>query len=108
MRQKTVIAKLLKSVTEDYYKVRQVLQSASGITKCDRLLLQSASGITKCDSYYKVRRNKPDFCISFQHLWIPNSMCNIPHPPPKKRVKESTPRKIVPPKRTNSQVHLIS
>ena len=72
MRQKTVITKLLQSVTEVYYKVRrQVLQSASGITKCyrlllqsasgtikcDRLLLQSASGITKCDSYSKVRRN---------------------------------------------------
>ena len=42
MRQKTVIAKLLQSVAE-------ILQSASGITKCDRLLLQSASGITKCD-----------------------------------------------------------
>ena len=37
--------------------MRQVLQSASGIRKCDRLLLQSASGNTKCDSYYKVRRN---------------------------------------------------
>ena len=34
----------------------QVLQSASGFAKCDRLLLQSVSGITKCDSYYKVRR----------------------------------------------------
>ena len=58
-------------MTDCYYKVLQVLQSvsgitkcdrpllqsASGITKCDRLLLQSASGITKCDSYYKVRRN---------------------------------------------------
>ena len=31
-----------------YYKV---------IAKCDRQLLQSASGITKCDRYYKVRRN---------------------------------------------------
>ena len=71
MRQKRVITKLIQSVTEVYYKVRQVLQSSSGITKCDRLLLQSASGITKCDrlllqsasgttkceSYYKVRRN---------------------------------------------------
>ena len=57
-------------MTEVYYKMRQVLQStsgiikyarlllqsASGITKFHRLLLQSASGITKCDSYYKVRR----------------------------------------------------
>ena len=71
MIQKTVITKLLQSVTKVYYKVRQVLQStsgitkcnrlllhsASGITKCDRLLLQSVSGITKCDSYYTVRRN---------------------------------------------------
>ena len=66
MRQKTVITRLLKSRTEVYYKVRQVLQSVtsllqstSGITKCDRLLLlQSVSGITKCDSHYKVRHNK--------------------------------------------------
>ena len=49
-----------------------LLQSALGITKCDRLLvtakcaryykvsqtlLQNVSGITKCDSYYKVRSN---------------------------------------------------
>ena len=34
-----------------YYKVRQVLlQSAT-------VLLQSATGITKCDDYYKVRQN---------------------------------------------------
>ena len=71
MRQKAVIVKLLQSVTEAYYKVHQVLQSALDITKCDRLLLQSgsgikkcdkllsesASGITKCNSFYKVRRN---------------------------------------------------
>ena len=50
MRQKTVTTKLLKSVTEVYYKVRQVLQS-------DRLLLQSASRITNYDNYYKVRHN---------------------------------------------------
>ena len=29
----------------------------SGITKCDRLLLQSVSGITKCNGYCKVRHN---------------------------------------------------
>ena len=41
---------LLQSATAFYYKVRQVLlQSATGITKCDNLL-QSAPGITKCDS----------------------------------------------------------
>ena len=38
-------------MTEVYYKIRQVLQSASGITKCDRLLLQSVSGC-----YYKARQ----------------------------------------------------
>ena len=33
-----------------YYKARQLLlQSATGITKCDNF-------ITKCDRYYKVRR----------------------------------------------------
>ena len=60
MRQKTVITKVLQIMTEVYYKMRQVLQSALGITRCDRLLLQSASVITKCDSYYKVRRNTRD------------------------------------------------
>ena len=47
MRQKTVITKVLQIMTEVYYKMRQVLQSALGITRCDRLLLQSASVITK-------------------------------------------------------------
>ena len=37
---------------------RSLLQSASGVTKCGRLLLQSVSSITKCKSYYKMRRNK--------------------------------------------------
>ena len=53
---KLVITKLLKSVTEVNHKVRQVLQSV----KCDRLLLQTTSGVTKCDSYHKVKRN-PSF-----------------------------------------------
>ena len=57
MRQEIVITKLLQGVTQVYCKVPKVLQSASGITKCDRLLLQSASGSTECNSYYKVRRN---------------------------------------------------
>ena len=55
----------LQLVTDCYYKVRQVVQSVTDfIRKCVRYckvwqtLLQSASGITKCDNYYKVRRNK--------------------------------------------------
>ena len=65
-------------MTEVYYKVRQVLQSASGITKCDILLLQSTSGITKydrlllqrapgttkCDSYDKVRQQSSYFALT--------------------------------------------
>ena len=69
-------------MTEVYYKVRQVLQCTSSITRCDRLLLeiasvitkydrlllQSASGITKCDSYYKARCNKiiSKFFLTFE------------------------------------------
>ena len=57
---------------------RSLLQSASVITKCDRLLLQSVSGITKCDSYYKVRRNTIDcrenitYCVVLNGLshWL--------------------------------------
>ena len=52
MRQKTVIKNLLQSVTEVYYKMCQVLQSASGITKCD--------------SYYKVR------CNNLPHMMLIN------------------------------------
>ena len=64
MRQKTIITKLLQSVTEVYYKVHQVLQSVADCYYKVHQVLQrvtgcnySASGITKCDSYYKVRRN---------------------------------------------------
>ena len=71
-----------------YYKVRQVLQCAPGITKCDRLLLQSASGITKCDrlllqstlgitkcdSCHEVRRN---FGCKFEALFKSDS--NLKH-----------------------------
>ena len=42
---------LLQSAMVCYYKVRQVLQSVT-------ILLQSATGITKCDDYYKVRQYK--------------------------------------------------
>ena len=57
MRQKTVIKNLLQSITEVYYKVRQVLQSTSGITKCDRLnykVRQVLQSVTGC--YDKVRQ----------------------------------------------------
>ena len=56
MIEKTVITKLLQSVTEVYSKVRQILQSVSGITKCDRhyykvpQVLQSATVFTKRDA----------------------------------------------------------
>ena len=40
-----------------YYKVRQVLQSVT-------VLLQSATGITKCDDYYKVRQNTPSVVLA--------------------------------------------
>ena len=63
-----------------YYKVRQVLQSAT-------VLLQSATGITKCDGYYKVRQNKAFsafsspllatfslfFCLPFSATYCPFS-----------------------------------
>ena len=74
MRQKIVITKLLQSVTQVYYKVSQVLQSVTDcyykvcqVLQSVRLLLQSASGITKCDSYYKVRRNTVQ-CYSFAKI----------------------------------------
>ena len=68
MRQKTVIIKLLESVTETCYKVRQVLQNASEITKCDRLLLQSASGITNITILFSFLKGQKQE-LSFQ-LWF--------------------------------------
>ena len=49
MRQKTIIAKLLQSVTEVYCKVRQVLQSVTDCYYKVRQVLQSATVITKWD-----------------------------------------------------------
>ena len=49
MRQKTIITKLLQSVTEVYYKVRQVLQSVTDCYYKVRQVLQSAKVITKWD-----------------------------------------------------------
>ena len=57
MRKKIVITKLLQSLTEVYYEVCQVLQSASVIKKHDSQLLQAVSGVAKCDDYFQVRRN---------------------------------------------------
>ena len=51
MRQKTIITKLLQSVTEVYYKVRQVLQS---VTDCYYKVRQVLQSVTGC--YYKVRQ----------------------------------------------------
>ena len=57
-----------------YYKVRQVLlQSATGITKCDNF-------ITKCDRYYRVRRllqsaTVHTFALS---LWLRENVASRP------------------------------
>ena len=56
-----IIAKCDRSLLQRAWGItkrhRLFLQSVSGVTKSDRLL-QSYSGITKCDSNYKERRNK--------------------------------------------------
>ena len=44
---------IIKSVTENYYKVWKVLQSESEfIAKCEKRLLKSVTHIRKCDYYY--------------------------------------------------------
>ena len=53
-----------------YYKVCQVLQSASGITKCDRLFLQRASGIAKFIFYFLI-------CIYFKCSKLKHSKFNL-------------------------------
>ena len=64
--------KLLQSVANDYYKVWQLLQSVTGITKYDKTLLQNVSRITKCENYYKVRRTitKDFFQIRYDYLTL--------------------------------------
>ena len=47
MRQKAVITKLLQTVTEVYYKVRQVLQSVTDCYYKLRQVLHCATVITK-------------------------------------------------------------
>ena len=59
------VYQVIQSVTEFYYKV-----CLSVITKCDRGLLQSASGITKCDSYYKVRRSTTTYSLTKLAWWM--------------------------------------
>ena len=61
MRQKIIITMLLQSLTDVYYKVRQVLQS---VTDCYYKVHQVnvwQAVITKCDNFYKVRRNSQGF-----------------------------------------------
>ena len=58
-----------------YYKVRQVLQSVT-------ILLQSATGITKCDDYYKVRQYMVTDRIGRHEVLLPinhnfNKICDI-------------------------------
>ena len=48
----TIYFEFITKCDKCYYKVRQVLQSVT-------ILLQSATGIPKCDDYYKVRHYKP-------------------------------------------------
>ena len=45
----TIYFKFITKCDKCYYKVRQLLQSVT-------ILLQSATGITKCNDYYKVRQ----------------------------------------------------
>ena len=57
MRQKKVITKLLQSMTEVYYKVRQVFkvrQVLQSVTDCCYKVRQVLQSVTGC--YYKVRQ----------------------------------------------------
>ena len=52
-----------------YYKVWQVLQSVTVVTKCDRKLLQSATISTKCDRHYKVWQVLQSVIRSYYRVW---------------------------------------
>ena len=63
----TIDFKFITKCDKCYYKVRQVLQSVT-------ILLQSATGITKCDDYYKVRqynRRYPTFKQMYEEMYGP-------------------------------------
>ena len=66
---KQLLKVLLQIATEVYYRVCHVLQSRSGIAKCDRSLLQSASGITNCVRYYKVQHTVITKSVSYYKVW---------------------------------------
>ena len=72
MRQKTIITKLLQSVTEVYYKVRQVLQS---VTDCYYKVRQVLQSVTGC--YYKVRRNTWNVQLIMQLITVNICKYNI-------------------------------
>ena len=48
------VSQLLQSVTGVTKCDSQSLQSVTGFTKCDKKLLKNVAGITNCNSYYKV------------------------------------------------------
>ena len=52
MRQKTVSKNLLQSVTEVYYKIRQILESVTEVYYKVHQVSQSVSGITKRDMQF--------------------------------------------------------
>ena len=63
----TIYFKFITKCDKCYYKVRQVSQSVT-------ILLQSATGITKCDDYYKVRQ----YSVTKQaQLYYNNNYCLI-------------------------------
>ena len=67
MTQKTAIIKtFLQSVTEVYYKERQVLQSVTDYYYKMRQVLESV--IVFIASYYKVRRNTSSKDYFFSHV----------------------------------------
>ena len=71
MSQKTIITKLLQSVTEVYYKVRQVLQS---VTNCYYKVRQVLQSVTGC--YYKVRQVlQSATVITKWHVTTVNDLC---------------------------------
>ena len=71
---------LLQSVTDSYYRVRQVLQIVTDCYYKVRQALQSVKDfITKCDSYYNVTRNKvtQDFSFEIKYYTIQNYLKGI-------------------------------
>lgn len=60
---------VFQSVTSSYDKVWQILQFATGITKCDRYFKVRQQVLTKCDRYYSLWQILQSVTEHYYKVW---------------------------------------